>query len=30
MSGGIPDRVVRTASENARTLKFQSFEFEEE
>jgi predicted AAA+ superfamily ATPase len=28
--GGIPDSVVRTVSENAKTLKFQSFEFEEE
>ena len=28
--GGIPDSVVRTVSENAATLKFQSFEFEEE
>jgi len=28
--GGIPDSVVRTVSENARTLKFQAFEFEEE
>jgi hypothetical protein len=28
--GGIPDNVVRTVSENAKTLKFQSFEFEEE
>lgn len=25
---GIPDRVVRTVSENARTLKFDSFGFE--
>ncbi|MEX0683367.1 MAG: DUF499 domain-containing protein [Dehalococcoidia bacterium] len=28
--GGIPDTVVRTVSENAKTLKFQTFEFEEE
>lgn len=28
--GGIPDAVERTVSENARQLKFQSFEFEEE
>ncbi len=28
--GGIPDNVIRTVSENARTLKFRSFEFEED
>ena len=28
--GGIPDSVVRTVSENSKTLKFQAFEFEEE
>lgn len=28
--GGFPDTVVRTVSENARTLKFQAFEFEED
>ncbi|GMV85077.1 MAG: hypothetical protein AMXMBFR80_09340 [Dehalococcoidia bacterium] len=28
--GGIPDSVMRTVSENAKTLKFQAFEFEEE
>lgn len=28
--GGVPDSVVRTVSENAKTLKFQSQEFEEE
>ena len=28
--GGIPESVVRTISENARTLKFEKFEFEEE
>jgi len=28
--GGVPDSVVRTVSENAKTLKFQTFEFEEE
>ncbi len=27
---GIPDAVVRTVSENARTLKFAQFEFDEE
>ena len=27
---GIPDAVVRAVSENATTLKFQAFEFEEE
>jgi len=27
---GIPDRVIRTVSENANTLKFEHFEFEEE
>ena len=27
---GIPDAVVRTVGENAQTLKFQAFEFEEE
>jgi len=27
---GIPDNIVRTVSENARTLKFDAFEFEEE
>lgn len=27
---GVPDSVVRTVSENARTLKFESFGFEEE
>jgi hypothetical protein len=29
-AGGIPESFVRTASENAKTLKVQSFEFEEE
>jgi predicted AAA+ superfamily ATPase len=28
--GGVPDNVVRTISENASTLKFRTFEFEEE
>ena len=27
---GIPDNVIRTVSENANTLKFETFEFEEE
>jgi len=30
LPGGTPDNVVRTVSENARTLKFESFGFEEE
>jgi predicted AAA+ superfamily ATPase len=30
VEGGIPDGTARTVGENARTLKFQSFEFEEE
>jgi len=29
MPGGVPDSVVRTISENARTLKFDSSNFEE-
>jgi hypothetical protein len=28
--GGAPDDVVRTISENCRTLKFKHFDFEEE
>jgi hypothetical protein len=27
---GVPDRVVRTVSENARTLKFDDFSFEQD
>jgi len=30
IADGIPDNIVRTVTENCRTLKFTSFDFEEE
>jgi hypothetical protein len=30
VSGGVPENVIRTATENSRTLKFSSYSFEQE
>jgi hypothetical protein len=30
VSGGVPENVVRTVTENSRTLKFDSYGFEQE